>query len=202
MAISKDELFKIGQSWPVAQERIVGQITLPFYLKNATRIGAFSRNAFKLLFVLGELKDTEGNVECADIACEVSSVFMREWIALKAAFNDSFDARMYKHIYELKVRNILPRECTSVSDCFFSHLLKTESRFLSNLEEVKSFRSKLNTLSLENSSLKSELEEEKRRVSILSSEVKKANARLEIDEKIFGDEEAMRSENIDWFFSL
>lgn len=188
----------------MAQERIGGHITLPFYLKNAIRIGAFSRNAFKILFVLGELKDTEGNLECGAHAGEVSAVVMREWIALKAAFNDSFDATMYKNIYDLKVRNILPRECTSVSDCFFSHLLKTEARFLSNLEEVRSFRSNQNTLRLENSSLKSELEEEKRRVSILSGEVKKANARLEICEKMFGDDEALRlcSENIDWFFDL
>lgn len=199
MALSKPEVLQIAQSWPVAQERISNSITLSFYRENRARFSAFARNAFKLLFALGELKDSD-TFHTDETPCEELEV-VREWLALKAAFNDSFDSTTYEYIYKLKMDRVLPRECTSTSDCFFAHLLKTETRFAKNLSECKALRSKLAVAAEEISKLKCDLETEKRRASVLANQLEESNFKLSL--KFSKSREELGGvENIDWFFSL
>lgn len=200
MALSKSAVLLIGQSWPLAQQRISDSITLAFYRENRTRLSAFARNAFKLLFALGELKGSETSDETEETPCEEVEI-VREWLALKAAFNDSFDSTMYEYIHKLKMEKVLPRECTSASDCFFAHLLKTETRFVKNLSECKALRAQLSIASEQNSKLESDLEKEKSRADVLAKQLEEANLKMSL-KVCKPSEESEDFENVDWFFSL
>lgn len=159
--MADSDIVQIGRNWPVEQERVCSQISIVFFREHSGRIKLFVRNAFKILYTLGSLAVQDGHplvMRAVDEADLMNDDLRRGWLALQAAFNDSFDADMFRSLQTLKKDKVIPPGLTTVADAFFGHLLKTEIRFMSYVKNNKELREAKSALLKTNGELKMQVE--------------------------------------------